>query len=120
MIVGAPVTATDADGDVLNYRLVTVGTDAASFAIDQATGQITTAAALDYDPTTTTPTPIRIFTITVTATDSAGGNTVETPETDVPDSATVTINLLDVNEPPVFADEDRTDHSQRQHRRDGG
>ena len=89
MIVGAPVTATDADGDVLNYTLD--GTDVASFEIDQATGQITTDAALDYD---TLAEADRTLTVTVTATDSAGG--------DSDPVATVTINLLDVNEAPDF------------------
>ena len=38
MVVGAPVTAMDADGDVLNYTLG--GAAATSFRIDQETGQI--------------------------------------------------------------------------------
>ena len=43
--VGAPVTATDADpADTVIYRLE--GTDAASFAIEQQTGQITVRVAL--------------------------------------------------------------------------
>ena len=47
--VGAPVTATDADGDVRNYTVVSstpqVGdaSDEDAFKIDQATGQIMTA-----------------------------------------------------------------------------
>ena len=44
--VGSPVTATDADtGDTVTYSLV--GTDAASFSIVAASGQIQTLAALD-------------------------------------------------------------------------
>ena len=47
--VGSRVRANDADqGDVLTYSLG--GTDAASFTIDPATGQIRTKAVLDYDP----------------------------------------------------------------------
>ncbi len=45
--VGAPVTATDPEGDTLTYSLE--GTDAASFDIDAATGRILTRAALDYE-----------------------------------------------------------------------
>ena len=112
MTVGAPVTATDEDGDLLNYTLVapvptvTVGdADVTAFAIDQATGQITTAAALNYDGDD--PAPTRSFTVTVRATDSAGGNTGEAGDGD-PADATVTITLLDVNEAPDFAGEDRT------------
>ena len=47
MKVGAPVTATDDNGDVLNYTLFDGDGgddgDAAKFDIDQKTGQITTA-----------------------------------------------------------------------------
>ena len=57
--VGAPVQATDADGDDLTYTLE--GTDAASFDIDWATGQILTKAALDFE---TTPS----YSVTVRAT----------------------------------------------------
>ncbi len=46
--IGAPVTATDADaGDTLTYTLG--GADMASFAIDPATGQLMTKAALDFE-----------------------------------------------------------------------
>ena len=44
--IGDPVAATDGEGDTLTYSLG--GTDAASFAID-ASGQITSSAALDYE-----------------------------------------------------------------------
>ena len=45
--IGTPVRATDANEDSLTYRLS--GTDAASFDIDTATGQLMTLAALDYE-----------------------------------------------------------------------
>ena len=45
--IGAPVSATDVDGDTLTYSLE--GTDAVSFAIDSTTGQLQTSAALDQD-----------------------------------------------------------------------
>ena len=47
--VGSPVVATDADGDALTYALG--GSDAASFAIDEDTGQIRVGAGttLDYE-----------------------------------------------------------------------
>ena len=47
MAIGAPVMAMDADDDTLTYALG--GTDAASFDIDAATGQLMTKAALDYE-----------------------------------------------------------------------
>ena len=79
--IGAPVTATDADtDDTLAYRLG--GTDRASFAINPATGQLMTRAALDHE---TKPS----YTVTVTATDDAGAT----------DTITVTITVTDVDEP---------------------
>ena len=63
--VGGPVEATDDDaGDTLTYALG--GPDAALFAIDGATGQITVGAGtvLDYETRTT-------YMVTVTATDAA-------------------------------------------------
>ncbi len=71
--IGAPVAATDTDaGDTLTYTLG--GTDAASFAIVAATGQLQTSAALDASTKNT-------YTVTVTATDSAG------------DTATITVTI---------------------------
>ena len=79
MDIGDPVTATDADGDTLTYALG--GTDAASFAIDPATGQLMTLAALDFE---TKPT----YSVTVTASDSGG----------LSDSIDVTITVTNVDE----------------------
>ena len=45
--VGEPVAATDPEGDALTYSLD--GTDAASFRIDAATGQLYTVDGVDYD-----------------------------------------------------------------------
>ena len=106
--VGASVTATDADNDVLNYTLVTNVGD--FFEIDQLTGQITTAALLDYenpgtDWATADDGTTKTIDVTVRATDSAGGNTVENG---APVDATVTITLLNVNEAPDFGVESRT------------
>ena len=76
--VGAPVTATDVDqGDTLTYSLS--GTDAASFTITAATGQIATAAVLDQE---TKP----AYSVTITVTDAAGATA----------TATVTITVTDV------------------------
>jgi hypothetical protein len=76
---------TDADGDPLTYS-ITGGTGFGVFAIDPATGLITVAnsAALDFE---TMPSS----TLTVLA-DDGNGNT---------DTATITINLTNVNEVPV-------------------
>ena len=77
---GNPVAANDANGDALTYALS--GTDAASFDIDSATGQLMTSAALDYETKDT-------YTVTVTASDSGG----------LSDSIDVTITVTNVDEP---------------------
>ena len=81
--IGTPVRATDANGDSLTYRLS--GTDAASFDIDAATGQLMTLAALDYETKST-------YSVTVTARDSGG----------LSDSIGVTVTVTDVDETPVI------------------
>ena len=80
--IGAPVAATDANGDTLVYSLE--GTDAASFDIDSSTGQLQTLAALDYEDKTT-------YTVVVRATDPA----------ELSDTIDVTINVTDVDDTPV-------------------
>ena len=77
--IGNPVAANDANGDTLAYTLG--GTDAASFDIDPATGQLMTLAALDYETK-------RTYSVTVTASDSGG----------LSDSIDVTITVTDVDD----------------------
>ena len=86
--VGGPVTATDGNGDKLTYTLGTGG-DNTSFEIDPATGQLMVGDETDLDYETKTS-----YTVQVTATDSSG-----TPTGTV---ATVTINVIDVDEKPTF------------------
>ena len=81
--VGAPVTATGGTG-TLTYTLG--GTDAASFDIVSASGQIRTKEGVTYDHEAKSS-----YSVTVTATDT-GSNTA---------GATVTITVTDVNEPPL-------------------
>ena len=76
--IGDPVSATDADNDVLTYSLS--GTDASSFSINSTTGQLQTSAELDYETKTS-------YTVTVSVSDVDGGS----------DSITVTINVTEVN-----------------------
>ena len=76
--IGDPVAATDANGDTLTYTLE--GTDAASFGIVSATGQLQTTAALDYETK-------RAYTVVVRATDPDGES----------DTIDVTINVTDVD-----------------------
>jgi large repetitive protein len=82
------VTATDPDpGQTLTFSL-TGGNTGGAFAINASTGQLTVAnsAALDFE---TTPT----FSLTVQALDNGSPPLAGT--------GTVTVNLTDVNEPPV-------------------
>ncbi len=82
--VGAVIpAATDADGDTLTYSMG--GTDAASFAFDTSTRQITTRAGVTYDHEATSS-----HTVTVTASDGTDS-----------DAVTVTITVTDVAEPPA-------------------
>ena len=88
--VGAPVTATDPDGDALTYTL-TGGADMGSFEITKANrtkGQITVkkGTELNYEGTQ------RTYTVEVTASDPFGESA----------STTVTITVTDVNEPPTL------------------
>ena len=77
--IGAPVVATDANGDTLTYSLE--GTDASSFRINGSTGQLRTSAALDFETKST-------YSVGVTATDLGG----------LSDTIDVTINVTDVVE----------------------
>ena len=86
MNIGAPVAASDPDsGDTLTYTLG--GTDAASFGIVAATGQLQTKAALDHETKSS-------YRVTVTATDTSGAS----------DTIEVTITVTNMNEAPEFAD----------------
>jgi CSLREA domain-containing protein len=82
------VVASDPDaGQTLSYQ-ITAGNTSGAFALDARTGRLSAAnsAALDFE---TTP----VFTLTVQVTDS-GSPTLS-------GTASVTIRLMDVNEPPV-------------------
>ena len=66
------------------------GSDAAAFALDSASGQLSTKAALDYETTTT-------YTVTVAASDGYGGTattTVTIRVTDVADTGPLPANLV--------------------------
>ena len=78
--VGAPIAATDRDGDTLTYTLE--GADASSFDILSTSdgGQIRTSAALNFEDKSR-------YSVTVRVTDGRGGT----------DAATITINVTDVD-----------------------
>ena len=83
--IGSAVSATDADNDTLTYGLT--GTDASVFSIDNSNGQLQTSAPLDYETKSS-------YLVTVNVSDVNGGS----------DTITVTINITDANDAPVFAD----------------
>ena len=81
--VGAPITATDPNGDTLTYTLS--GADAADFRIDRARGQITVGpdTSLDYESKS-------MYVLEVMASDGRGGSA----------TTNVMVNLIDVDEAP--------------------
>ena len=91
--IGAPVWARDPDRDNLEYRLA--GTDAESFTIDKDTGQLRTRAPLDYEA-------VSSYDVTVEVTDGKDTHGGDDPEVD--DTVDVTINVIDVDEPPDAPD----------------
>ena len=82
--IGSAVSATDADDDTLTYTLS--GTGAAAFSIVSTTGQLRTLAALDYETKS-------IYTVSITASDGS-----------LTDTISVTINVTDIAEGPVFSE----------------
>ena len=87
--VGTPVTATDEVGDPLFYSL-----SGTTFAINSATGQITVGSSttLDYESST------KSYSVTVSVHD--GQADTGAADTTVDDTVEVTINVIDVDEPP--------------------
>ena len=100
MTIGDPVVAEDKDGDVLTYTLE--GTDAQSFTIDWATGQLMTKGRLDADTSTSSKTD---YEVVVRATDPAGIPEADPAVAANSDVVTVMITVTDVNEPPVVEGE---------------
>ncbi len=84
--IGAPISATDADKDVLTYSLG--GMDASSFALDTGTGQLRTRAELDFELKPS-------YSLAVSVSDGRGGS----------DSIGVTVTVSDVVEVPVTDEE---------------
>ena len=93
--IGLPVMARDPDTDVafatLTYALG--GTDAASFAIVESSGQLQTKDDLDYESNTS-------YSVTVSVTDGKDADGNVNPAVDA--SVTVTITVTDMNDAPVI------------------
>ncbi len=86
--IGEPVSARDADGDLLIYTLG--GDDATSFRIDRKTGQLKTNASLNYEARSS-------YEVVVTATDPFGAAA----------SIVVAITVTDEDDPAVITVLDR-------------
>ena len=69
------------------------GTDAASFSIDSTSGQLQTLAALNFEDKSS-------YTFTISVSDET-----------LTDTITVTINVTDANDAPIFTDGDSTSRS---------
>ena len=94
--VGAPVTATDPQTDTLTYSLVDADvetSDAASFTINQSSGQLRTKDVFDKEAKNS-------YSVTVKATDPSGLN----------DTIAVTITVTDQDEAPIVTRTDRISH----------
>ena len=81
--IGSPISATDADGDILTYHLS--GKDADLFAIDAGTGQIQTREGITYDYEYRTT-----YSVIVEVSDGQGGTA----------RLLVIIKINDLKEPP--------------------
>ena len=92
--VGEPVTASDPDGDALIYSLS--GDDAASFVIDQDSGQITVAAGVVLDIETRNS---YSFTCSVTDGKDANGN----DDAAIDDTITIAIAITNIDEAGTVA-----------------
>ena len=85
--IGAAVAATDPEGDTLVYGLT--GTDASSFTIDTASGQLETSASLDFETDSS-------YSVNVTVHD--GKNAVGDDDTTVDATIAVTISVNNLDE----------------------
>ena len=82
--IGSAISATDADNDALTYSKS--GTDAAFFGLSSSTGQLRTSAALNHETKSS-------YTFRMSVSDGRGGS----------DTISVTVNVIDMNEAPVFS-----------------
>ncbi len=84
--IGAPVAATDADNDVLTYRLS--GAGAASFDIEESSGQLKTKAALDFETQAS-------YSLTVSVHDGKDAKHNADATTDATITVTITVTNVD-------------------------
>ena len=86
--IGAPITAADTNaGDTMSYSLG--GADAASFAMDEATGQMITSAALDYESGKAS------YSVTVSVHDGKNASGAADTTADATIAVTITVTNMD-------------------------
>ena len=95
--IGSPIAASDPESDSLGYSLA--GPDSQWFEVDAASGQLKTGSLLNHES------PVdddgdNVYEFTVQVTD--GADEEENSDTTVDDTASVSITVADVNEPPEF------------------
>ena len=101
-LIGVPLPTEDPDDDMLTYDLSDLpGNDVAKlFNLNEMTGQLSTKASLDAETETS-------YMVMVTVSDGKGDTQSDgtTPTDTTPDAEiTVTIEVTDVNEAPMFAE----------------
>ena len=100
-LIGSPVQATDFNNDTLTYTLS--GSDSSLFTIGangQLSLQLEQDEALDYERKRTYR-----FTVQVSDGENDDGEEDDADNLRIDDSITVTVSLIDVNEPPVITGE---------------
>ncbi len=96
--VGDPITASDPESASLTYTLS--GADSGLFEIGLESGQVTVATAeLDYESPADSDND-NVYEMAVSVTDGADDN--GSPDTKVDATISLTIEVIDVNEPPKF------------------
>ena len=115
MPMGPRVTAYDADGDILTYKLIdgdatdiadqnATDGDSTKFSIDPRTGQIMTKTMLNYEGNSGEPDNCAIenaCSVKVVAIDPSNVDTNDDTSPNVATSVTVTINITNVEEDPM-------------------
>ena len=84
--IGAAVAATDLESDTLVYGLT--GTDASSFTLDTASGQLKTSASLDFETDSS-------YSVNVTVHDGKNAVGVDDTTVDATIAVTISVNNLD-------------------------
>ena len=92
--IGIPVSATDADDDTLTYSLG--GTDAGSFSIVSASGQLRTRAPLDYETKNSYAVTVSVSDGTLTAAISVAITVIDVDESPPPEQISSRVSISEI------------------------